>query len=110
MIDWKRIEELKDEIGPDDFIEVVGIFLEEVDEVINRLKQNSDEAALEADMHFLKGSALNLGFDSLSVYCQAGEKAAANGQGSDLDLSQLFEIYAASKIEFFKTEQIETAA
>ena len=30
MIDWPRVKELKDEIGAEDFGEVVDLFLEEV--------------------------------------------------------------------------------
>ena len=33
MIDWKRVRELRDEIGEEDFSEVVDLFLEEVEEV-----------------------------------------------------------------------------
>ncbi|WP_166417731.1 Hpt domain-containing protein [Cochlodiniinecator piscidefendens] len=110
MIDWKRIEELKDEVGAEDFVEVAAIFLEEVDEVVDRLRENPNLETMEADMHFLKGSALNLGFDALSVYCQAGEKAASNDDAATIDLSQLFEIYDASKAEFLRVEQIEFAA
>ena len=33
MISWERVNELRDEVGQEDFLEVVEIFLEEVDEV-----------------------------------------------------------------------------
>ena len=32
MIDWARVSELRDEVGPEDFEEVLHLFLEEVDE------------------------------------------------------------------------------
>ena len=73
MIDWTRVEELKQEVGEDDFSEVVDLFLEEVEETITRLKQTPDLSQLEEDMHFLKGSALNLGFEQFSTLCQAGD-------------------------------------
>lgn len=32
MIDWIRIDELRDEVGQDDFGDIVGVFFEEVQE------------------------------------------------------------------------------
>ncbi|PIE16580.1 MAG: histidine kinase [Rhodobacterales bacterium] len=100
MITWDRVNELRDEIGADDFQEVVEIFLEEVDEVIERLKETPDPACYEQDMHFLKGSALNLGFAQFSELCQSYETAAANGKTDVVCLGPLFELYAASKAAF----------
>ncbi len=74
MIDWERVQELRDEIGPDDFKEVVGLFMSEVEEVIARLRDCPDPNRLEEDFHFIKGSALNLGFAGLAELCGAGER------------------------------------
>ncbi len=95
MICWDRVNELRDEVGADDFKEVVELFLEEVEEVIERLRSNPDPTRFEEDFHFLKGSALNLGFDALSVICEKGEKCP-----EDVELSKVFETYDASKQEF----------
>ncbi|MGB0901097.1 Hpt domain-containing protein [Halocynthiibacter sp.] len=100
MIDWARVEELKQEVGEDDFAEVVELFLEEVEETITRLKTEPDPNNLEDDMHFLKGSALNLGFAQFSDICQAGETAAANGQADLISLPDVFTSYDNSKSEF----------
>ena len=78
MIDWNRISELHEEIGEDDFHEIVELFLEEVEDALTRL-DNSDSAALSADLHYLKGSSLNLGFESLADLCKAGEAAISAG-------------------------------
>nr|WP_203565008.1 Hpt domain-containing protein [Aliiroseovarius sp. PrR006] len=91
---------MKDEIGEEDFGEVAEIFLEEVDEVIARLKSNPDPTQYEQDMHFLKGSALNLGFRDLSVICGQNEQAAANGQNNQIQLEPIFTAYDQSKAEF----------
>ena len=40
MIHWPRVVELRDEVGPEDFDEVVDLFIEEVQEVIERLQQS----------------------------------------------------------------------
>ena len=83
MIDWDRVKELKDEVGAEDFAEVVTLFLGEVEEELDLLDAASDDAALSAKLHFLKGSALNLGFAAFSDLCLEGERAVSeNGMPS----------------------------
>jgi HPt (histidine-containing phosphotransfer) domain-containing protein len=100
MIDWNRVTQLRDEIGAEDFDEVVEIFLEEVEEEIAELRANPAPETLEAKLHFLKGSALNLGFDDFSKLCKDGEVSAARGDASDIDLAHIVETYTSSKTEF----------
>ena len=100
MIDWTRVRELKDEIGEEDFGEVAEMFIAEVEEVIDRLKTAPDPARFEEDLHFIKSSALNLGFSDLSALCQAGERQAATGDANGVDLAPVFASYAASKAAF----------
>ena len=100
MIDWTRVRELKDEIGEEDFDEVAEMFIAEVDEVIDRLKAAPDPARYEADLHFIKSSALNLGFSDLSALCQTGERQAAGGSTDEVDLGAVFTTYDASKAAF----------
>jgi HPt (histidine-containing phosphotransfer) domain-containing protein len=73
MINWERVNELRDEVGQEDFLEVVEIFLEEVDEVVARLRTSPDPTTYEDDLHFLRGSAMNLEFAALSRTCHSGE-------------------------------------
>lgn len=98
MIDWDRVQELKDEIGEEDFAEVVEIFIAEVEEVIDRLKTSPDPAKYEEDLHFLKSSSLNLGFAQLAALCQTGERQAASGAADSVDLTPIFSTYDASKV------------
>ena len=100
MIDWSQVRTLREEVGPEDFDEVVELFLEEVEEVVTRLKSNADVTTLEEDMHFLKGSAMNLGFESFSKLCQDGEVMSANGQAEALDVGSVLECYQSSKVAF----------
>lgn len=100
MIEWDRVNELRDEVGVDDFREVVAMFLEEVEDTMVRMIAVPNLATLEEDMHFLKGSALNLGFSDFSKLCQAGETAAKGGQAETICLDEIFESYAASKSIF----------
>ena len=100
MIDWDRLNQLRTEVGEDDFDEVVALFLEEVDEVVARLAANPDPATYEADLHFLKGSALNLGFSDLAALCEAGERAAAAGRARDVRIAPVLDSYARSRRMF----------
>ena len=99
MIDWERIKELRGEIGADDFTEVVEMFLEEADEAVKRLTPALTAKAMEADLHFLKGAALNLGFVALSLLCQDGERRAAAGSTA-VDLNAVTQVYFDSKVAF----------
>ena len=99
MIDWERVKELRAEIGADDFSEVAVMFLEEADEAVSRLSPELTAKAMEADLHFLKGAALNLGFDALSGLCQDGERRAAAGDTA-VDLEAVRSTYFASKAAF----------
>lgn len=100
MIDWERVESLRAEIGADDFGEVVTLFLEEVDEVVSRLQATPDPATYEDDLHFLKGSALNLGFSALSDLCHHGERRAASGQADRVDVGAVIRLYQESRGTF----------
>lgn len=74
MVDWERVRALRDEIGAEDFDEVVALFLEEADAAIAGL---SGEGRAGPDaLHFLKGAALNLGFAALADHCAAAERQA----------------------------------
>lgn len=100
MIDWRRVEELRDEIGAEDFIEVAEMFLQEVDEVMARLRGGPAPGDLAQQLHFLKGSALNLGFQDMAHLCAQGERLAAAGDGDQVDLRHLFATYDQSRTEF----------
>lgn len=99
MIDWDRVRELRSEIGAEGFDEVVSLFLEEADEAIARLSILGGAAALAADLHFLKGAALNLGFSRLSTLCQDGERRADAGDMS-VDLDAVRAAYADCRAAF----------
>lgn len=100
LIDWRRVAELRDEIGADGFEDVVALFLEEVDEAIAQLTGSRGAAELEAALHFLKGSALNLGFAGFATLCARGEAQAAAGQAGSIDLTAVRDSYARSRTAF----------
>lgn len=100
MIDWARVIELRDEIGAEDFEEVVELFLSEVEERLETLSNDKGVKELSEDFHFLKGSALNLGFDHVARLCHESEKQADAGGIVD-DVAAVKNAYDASKAEFF---------
>lgn len=100
MIQWSRVRQLRNEVGADEFDEVVEIFLDEVQEVIAKLRNDSARDEIEQNLHFLKGSALSLGFDSFSKLCQDGERRAAAGEGAAVDLPGIFAAYEESRLQF----------
>ena len=100
MIDWTRVEELRAEIGDAGFAEVVDLFLDEVEEVVARLHAATGRARLEDDLHFLKGSAWNLGFADFGAACQLGERTAALGLGDTVNVKAVLDCYAVSKAAF----------
>ena len=97
MIDWKRVDELKDEIGEDGFAEVAAMFLDEAEGAVKALLRGVSAEEVEGQLHFLKGSALNLGLSELAAICQDGERLAAAGEGMLVDVSLVASVWRASR-------------
>lgn len=100
MIDWNRVRELRDEIGTDEFADVVSLFLDEVESEISALRGQGLADRLEARLHFLKGGALNLGFDDFAALCQTGEQLASQGYANKVDVMEIIETYDKSRATF----------
>ncbi|NNK79166.1 MAG: Hpt domain-containing protein [Litoreibacter sp.] len=94
MVNWVRIGELRSDFGDDDFNEIISLFLSEVEERLSSLHRD-DVAKLKEDLHFLKGSAANLGFDTFKATCSRLES-----DPSAVDLVDLRRVYESSKSEF----------
>lgn len=110
MIDWNKVCELRREIGADDFGEVVELFLNEVEKEIATLRAGAPLDRLEAHFHFLRGSALNLGFAHFAEMCQAGESAASDGMADQVNVTDILDSYEASKTAFLDGLNNMTAA
>ena len=100
MIDWDRVNTLRAEIGEEDFEEVVPLFLEEVSAITDELGANVDLDQLEANLHCLKGSAMNLGFSDFSMLCHKGEAMAAAGNAAAVDVDEILKCFDTSKDAF----------
>ena len=101
MIDWSRVDELVDEIGAEDFAEVVDLFLDEVEIAIVALEKcEGNPVVTEEQMHFLKGASLNLGFAELAQLCLKGEKSAASGAPDAVSPAQVRDTFESSRRKF----------
>jgi HPt (histidine-containing phosphotransfer) domain-containing protein len=109
MIDWRRVEELRDEIGADGFVEIADMFLEEAEGAVSELLAGLPDDKVEGKLHFLKGSALNLGLTDLAAICSDGERRAAAGQGG-VDAAQVAEVYRASRTQLLRRLNQASAA
>jgi histidine phosphotransfer protein HptB len=89
MIDWARVADLHGEIGDDAFAEVLELFVQEVDEGLDRLRSAGTARARMAEFHFLKGAALNLGLTELAECCSRGEAMAGQDQNTDAELAKV---------------------
>ncbi|RLJ41367.1 Hpt domain-containing protein [Litoreibacter meonggei] len=96
MLNWARVNELKDDLGEDDFYEITSLFLDEVEEKLAELSCQTPDA-FAAGLHFLKGSAANLGFESFRALCDEMENTPDVAQ-----LGDLLTLYQQSKSVFLE--------
>lgn len=108
MIDWDRVTELRDEIGAEDLATVIGMFLDEVAEKLQEVRDGSSKATLSEDMHFLRSSALNIGFFELAKMCSEVEVKADAGDWN-VDIAAISACYEASAKELRQHEGIRAA-
>jgi len=73
LLNRERLSTLRDEIGAEGFEDVVAMYLKECDEVVARITAPGTGIVTAADLHFLKGNALMLGFEDLADLCRIGE-------------------------------------
>lgn len=91
MLDWARVSELQSDLGADDFEEIVALFMEEVEECLDQLTSNNN-GKLAEHLHFLKGSAANLGFRDMHLMCEQLEVSR-----DEREIPRLKMVYSASK-------------
>ena len=96
MINESRIAELKADVGEDDFAEVVELFCEEVEGVLAELEITTQDA-LPEKLHFLKGSAQNVGLDQVARLCMAAEANLKTHPMSRPEISPIHEAYWSAK-------------
>ncbi|MCB1394863.1 MAG: Hpt domain-containing protein [Rhodobacter sp.] len=99
MIDWAHVDELRNDMG-DSFDEIVEVFLQEVEDALARLDPDAGAEAMAADLHFLKGAALNLGFSEFASLCASGEARANRGETAGIDPGRIRQAYTVSRHDF----------
>ena len=99
MIDWDRIGELRAEIGEDDFAEVLDLFFEDVDDAVVRLRSATGQGPLAEALHFLKGSAQNLGLSQVSALCAQAETRLSDVGQARPDIETIVAVLATAREE-----------
>lgn len=104
MIDWARVCQLREDVGAEDLDDIVQIFIDEMEEAMAGLAATppGDAGAWVERMHFLKGSAYNLGFDAFGTLCATAENAAQGGQVDAVSVDVLRQSYEDSKSVFLR--------
>ncbi|WP_407493893.1 Hpt domain-containing protein [Pseudooceanicola sp. MF1-13] len=107
LIDWTKVQDLCEDVGRDGFDEVVELFLEEVETALQTIGMAED---LEAALHFVKGCALNIGFDHFTDLAAQGERLAARGLPDQVDLVALDHAYRITRDLFLSEVRDRIAA
>lgn len=102
MINWAHVAELYAEFGEDGFAEVLQVFMSEVTEGLAALQAAQSPGEHRNSFHFLKGAALNLGFQDVAAICDEGEILAA--RNADF-ISQKAEVMILFPSTFARFEQ-----
>lgn len=104
MIDWNRIDALREEVGADALPEIVALFLDETGEAVDGLRAiaagaRSAEplAGMSARMHFLSGSAGQLGLTRMQALAATAEAAALEGQV--IDPAPVIDAFDVARVE-----------
>lgn len=83
MIDWNRLHSLRQDIGDEDFADVAFLFVAEMTERLDRLAADPASAS-EADFHFLRGAAANMGLAAMVEACRTAELACLASNPPDI--------------------------
>lgn len=95
-MDWDRVRDLREDVGEDDLGGIIALFLEETDAVVAQLAAHRSAGELRSDLHFLKGSALNIGMASFAQACHAAEEQLSCDNGS-VDIDLILGLYVQSR-------------
>lgn len=98
MINWDRINELRQEVGEEDLAEVLVLFCEEVEEVLDQLDTVLPDA-MPSQLHFLKGSALNIGLTEVGKLCRTEEEKLARDSAANAEIPAIRAAYLTAKEE-----------
>ena len=84
--------------GEDDFAEVVDLFCEEMSDALEGLGDAKGNDAREK-LHFIKGSALNIGFENLGRLCLGEEERLKDDPTLAPQVDPIRTVFEASRSE-----------
>ncbi len=101
LVDRARLEELVADIGEEALPEIVEMFVAEVEESLAALRREERQEAgrIAAEAHFIKGSALNLGFAALAEVCGKIERLAATAPETPVVTARIVTLFERSRAE-----------
>ncbi|KIT17018.1 Hpt domain-containing protein [Jannaschia aquimarina] len=81
MLDIERLSELAGEVGEEDLDMVLNLFLDEAEEVIERISKRMEDEDFAKATHFLRSGALNIGFSGLASAAGAADDLPPDRRG-----------------------------
>jgi HPt (histidine-containing phosphotransfer) domain-containing protein len=110
MINWAHVAELYAEFGEDAFLEVLQVFMSEVTDGLAALAAAQSATEHRESFHFLKGAALNLGFEDVAALCDEGEMRAARSADFIEQKAQIMILFPNTFAQFEKSWRHEIAS
>lgn len=98
MIDWARVLQMHEEVGAQEFGPLIALFLAETEARLMHL--GASPAQFLLDLHFLRGSALTLGFADFADLCLRTEAQLVEGNINQHSRADLAASFAAAKRQF----------
>lgn len=96
MIDQNRLSELRNDIGDDSIAEIIQLFCDEIEQAFAQLDSTDRNTAAEA-LHFIKGSALNIGLVQVGQLCERAEAQLLNESHFNVSATDIKRAYSAAR-------------
>jgi HPt (histidine-containing phosphotransfer) domain-containing protein len=105
VIDWEQVATLQTAVGRDDFSTIMRVFFKEVEEANAQLTMGVTTDQFRDILHFVKGSALSVGFVELSEQCAQAERNFAGSHQITSIGKEIITSYEKSKEHFLSNTQ-----
>ncbi len=96
QIDWARLHQLQEDVGTEDIRGIITLFEQELKQVIAQLPLEAEPAQMANNLHYLKGCALNLGFNDLARLCQQSFDHLNTDPAPPITLAPILECYESA--------------
>ncbi|WP_286758633.1 MULTISPECIES: Hpt domain-containing protein [Sulfitobacter] len=105
VIDWEQVATLQTAVGRDDFSTIMCVFFKEVEEANAQLTMGVTTDQFRDILHFVKGSALSVGFVELSEQCAQAEGNFAGSHQITSIWKEILTSYEESKEHFLSNTE-----